>query len=98
MSPAEAEAEKPTAEADHGPTEEPHLGDQLHAGRSQLSLCEGEGQAGLTGQRQTALYRRNGDVGNIWLLPDEGWKPQKNGSAYLCSLYSDVINLTINYV
>lgn len=35
--PAEAEAEEPAAEADHGPTAEPHLGDQLHAGRPQLN-------------------------------------------------------------
>lgn len=34
---AEAEAEKPAAEADHGPAPQPHLGDQLHAGREELN-------------------------------------------------------------
>ncbi|KAK5883399.1 hypothetical protein CesoFtcFv8_019735 [Champsocephalus esox] len=33
----EAETEEPAAEADHGPTAQPHLGDQLHVGSQELS-------------------------------------------------------------
>lgn len=36
--PAEVEAEEPAAEADYGPTPQPHLGDQLHAGCQELSI------------------------------------------------------------
>lgn len=35
--PAEAQAEEPATEADYGPTSQPHLGDQLHAGCQELS-------------------------------------------------------------
>lgn len=35
--PTEAEAEEPAPETDHGPTPQPHLGDQLHAGCQELS-------------------------------------------------------------
>lgn len=34
--PAEAQAEEPAAETDHGPTAKPHLGDQLHVGHQEL--------------------------------------------------------------
>lgn len=35
--PAEAQAEEPAAEAAHGPTPQPHLGNQLYAGCQKLS-------------------------------------------------------------
>ena len=34
--PAEAQAEEPAAQTDHGPTAKPHLGDQLHVGHQEL--------------------------------------------------------------
>lgn len=88
---AEAQAEEPAAETDHGPTEEPHLGDQLHAGRQELRhnwrRWGGVGIAGtLTGRcdrvpAEAALYRRTElrDSGQIRTLKKSMNLPEDGG-------------------
>lgn len=57
--PAEAQAEEPAAETDHGPTAKPHLGDQLHAGHQELRQHRTEtGQEGWVGVAVTHQQRK----------------------------------------
>lgn len=62
---AEAEAEEPAAETDHGPTAQPHLGDQLHAGCQELRQKKKQKKKRRT---QTLTRRATGYHGGLLRL------------------------------
>lgn len=75
---AEAEAEEPAAETDHGPTAKPHLGDQLHVGHQELRRHSTEkGQEDWAGSLSAGHHTPSEDTGAKGIHPFRGHREHR---------------------